>query len=309
MVKQNENTGWKNLRNVLLVVAGIICLVYLFSSPSDNNEENIKPTVVEFCNNTIFLNYDEYGNEISGTHWVSFNDRERFEVVNNMSKLKIQKGIRYWWWIDSDEFYVEPIMFKADCIDEKDTIPNYIEFIHVYKNDYENHTSIKIYDYNQPNGNNLIKFIEGEVTEYDTMKTAYMEIRYYPSWDSFFMPLGGKMVLEYNRHISNVKCSGIPEVMIPYNYIFSDFNYRASAFDILKSIEDDSKYFYCKFTFVNPKNIDEINNSKFKVTFIPNNFWVSKTHELIITTDKSGDEDYTYTGLGLKELNGIFIID
>ncbi len=309
-IKMKENWVWIFIG--IIIVFGLIILLGILYEVKSNEPTMISLEEVEFCNNTIFLKEDETGNKIDGQDWISFNNGERFEEVN-LSNLKIQKGIDYIWWVESDNFYIEPQSFKAECIDESDTEPQYINFSRVYIKDLVNGTRVKILDdYMLDLGKGTFINIDGE------SYVAFIRVRYYSSWKGYFMPFGGEMVVESHDYISNVLCADdnyyevlISEVAPSIIYSIRDLNSKLNVFHLGGTIEKDNpdiKEFLCLFEFYNPDNIEKINSSEFYIKFVPNNFWITKTKEIRLDATKEyPDENYEdYTGFGILEVNGTF---
>lgn len=292
--------------NYLLMIVAVFSLLFI-SGCTEENEQladvQMQPSSVEFCNNTNIITEDEKGNHIDGQMWYS-QDNKRWEL--GLPK-KFQKYITYSLWIDSPNYYVEPVMFVPDCINENDTKIQYIKFS-AYKK-AENKTldfrlvNIRTYEFDN------IYFVYADKLKY----VSEIEIEYERYGDGIFLPYGGVMIFEVPKEISDISCAGA-RVSEPRTYSMNNQDNMADAFEISKDFEyteiiHHNAAIACQLEFYNPDNIPKIDGKDFKITIIPQDWYMKKNKELIMAVTKESDDIYEFVSNQTVEINGIIGVE
>jgi hypothetical protein len=293
----------KKKSNKLGMIIGISILIFLVFLwlfvlvTQDNQDETtsqIRPTIVEFCNNTRFILQDNFGNNVTGTAWVS-RDSDIFEQVN-LSELKIQKGIQYKLWIESKDFYVSPKYFNADCINKNDTRPNYV-IIEAYKN-----ANSEIVLNDEITWNKELSFDEGG--------SAYLSIRYFGQFNKNFIPFGGVLILEYPRNINYVTCyldsaGDLSTNLKDHFYVIQNPKNTYDSF-LLNHNFDDMKVRYtkiiCTFKINTQQDRSELKDAKVYAEIVPGNYFIDNKNRLQLGLDREVEDyqfDFSLTGLGI----------
>lgn len=245
------------------------------------------------CNNTIFLFPNN--ETIKGQDYLLPIDgpSDRWEKADS---IEIKNGEEYYYWLKSDDYFVDPTPFTAKCF-MNSTNKTFV-YVEAYKR--SENAELKIideYDYSQ----DKIFFRKKEPERYEAVNL----IKYYDDESniSSFMPFGGELIVEYPRRIWNVICAGSNNFYIdkwdfPDTYSMHDINNTEDTFELtlnkLEPPEFIQDEFYCVFEFANPDVVNLIDNKKVYFTLIPRDFYLNKDNELELRTDKSRDEVYEW---------------
>ncbi len=231
---------------------------------------------------------------VSGTAYYKQNGlRATSTAITN-----VNSGTTYTYWMsNSSTYYVEPYTFVAT--DGANGATN----SKAYANSTTEPTIVLFSALNNAN----VQSGKSNVT-LGAGGTENIVLKYQGIYQKSNAPFGGALVVEVNQTIASVTCTGNglstsnPYKSVTYTVSATDNKYVVFSFD--KTIDDGSsnvKEFNCQF-----KNGASDTSSDVKFTFIPANYYLSKSGEFLLDIEKSADSDTTKTGLGVIDATMYF---
>ena len=268
MVKKNKQEEQTSpIVTTLLIILLFVCAIIIVWQVVKNtipNEDNVE-LIINYSEisddydleNITYLVVDWEGNEIFGENYYS----SGYEFTK---ETPIIQGENYYvFWVDNDEYYINPGEFELDTEHRNQSI-----VAKAYKKENLSEHNVGVYDVE-----NYSPY-ETKFKKYDDFTDiAEFEIIYRGDKRTKF-PFGALIIFEYDKNIADVICTNSMKMYIPDYYAMSSVDNDLDAFEIDEDKgEWERKEFRCLIEKYNHKNIT---NNKIKFTIIPNDFYMEK---------------------------------
>lgn len=253
--------------------------------PADNvnNNYNQNDGGLNYQPTASYSARDKYSTTaVSGTAYYKVNSNS----ATTTAYTNTNKGDTIKYWVSNSSWWIEPITKDAQAgvtVFEALGFENSSASLSLY--DLINRQSVAAATYNVTLGAN---------------DNANIEVTYQGTSEGSAGPFGGVMVVEYASTISRVTCTG-DDLMTgenPYHvtYAVGSTNHTSIQFPYKESLDDGTgavNRIECQF-----KNgaTATTTGDTFTFTFIPANYYVTNSGDIVLDTEKNANGDTTRTG-------------
>ncbi len=237
---------------------------------------------------------DKFSSQIvAGTSYYKTNG----QPATTTAITNVARGTEYIYWVSNGTTYVKPLTKVAGC---KASENNFIA--DAWSNGTTNPT-IAGYDLV---GKVVVTSGKSNIS-LGANAVANLEITYLGTAKKSAMPFGGLMVVETNTTMASITCTGAnlrPGNPSGFHLTYSTLNSTANtyqAFEFDSSLDDGSgtaKAIQCQFKNGGVSLVDSI----YFVQFIPANYYLADSGDIVLDVEKYLNQDNTRTGAGARRM-------